>query len=72
MRTTFDLYVGGEAKGLKARLGQLLLSGLQEEQLVPLVTSILSFYQTAGKPREKFSRFVDRITLEKLRVQAIG
>jgi precorrin-3B C17-methyltransferase len=35
MRDTFDIYVGGEPKGLKEALGQQLISGLQQEQLIP-------------------------------------
>jgi NAD(P)H-nitrite reductase large subunit len=67
MRDTFDIYVGGEPKGLKAALGQQLLSGLKEDQLVPIVTTLVSYFQENGKKKEKFSKFVKRISIDKLR-----
>lgn len=67
MRDTFDIYVGGEAKGLKAGLAKLLVSGLKEAQLAPVITKIIDFYKKNAKGKEKFSKFVDRITLEQLK-----
>ncbi|GED32038.1 nitrite reductase [Brevibacillus centrosporus] len=66
-RDTFDIYVGGEAKGLKAGLAKLLVSGLKEAQLAPVITKIIDFYKENAKGKEKFSKFVDRITLEQLK-----
>lgn len=66
MRDSFDIYVGGEPKGLKASIAKLLLSGLTEDQLVPAVTAIIDFYKTHAKGKEKFSKFVNRVSLEKL------
>ena len=66
MRDTFDIYVGGEPKGIKVAAAQLLLSGLQEQQLVPAITRIIHFYRAEAKGKEKFSKFVNRITLMKL------
>lgn len=67
MRDTFDIYVGGEAKGLKAGLAKLLISGLKEAQLVPVITKVIEYYKENSKGKEKFSKFVDRITLEHLK-----
>ncbi|WP_419879537.1 nitrite reductase [Brevibacillus centrosporus] len=67
MRDTFDIYVGGEAKGLKASLAKLLISGLKEAQLVPVITKVIEYYKENSKGKEKFSKFVDRITLEHLK-----
>jgi NAD(P)H-nitrite reductase large subunit len=67
MRNTFDIYVGGEPKGLKAVLGQQLISGLKENQLVPIVMTLIKYYQSNGKKKEKFSKFVKRVTVNKLR-----
>jgi len=67
MRDTFDIYVGGESKGLKAKLAQQLMSGVTEEQLVPIVTRLIAIFQEQGKKKEKYSRFIDRMTIEKLR-----
>lgn len=66
MRDTFDLFVGGEPKGLKTMFAKRLHSGLKEEQLVPAVMTIIDFYKEHAKGKEKFSKFVDRVTLEQL------
>jgi NAD(P)H-nitrite reductase large subunit len=68
MRNTFDIYVGGEPKGLKAALGQQLISGIMERQLIPIITGLIRHYQENGKKKEKFSKFVKRVSMEKLRV----
>lgn len=66
MRDTFDIYVGGEPKGIKTAIAKQLLTGLTEERLVPVVTAIIDFYKTHAKGKEKFSKFVNRVTLEQL------
>lgn len=67
MRNTFDIYVGGEPKGLKTAIAKMLLSGLTEEKLVPVITAIIDFYKENAKGKEKFSKFVDRITLDQMK-----
>jgi precorrin-3B C17-methyltransferase len=67
MRDTFDIYVGGEPKGLKAALAKLLVSGLTEERLAPVITKLIDYYKENAKGKEKFSKFVDRITLDQLK-----
>ncbi|USG68275.1 nitrite reductase [Brevibacillus ruminantium] len=67
MRDSFDIYVGGEAKGLKASLAKLLVSGLSEDQVVPVITKLITFYKTSAKGKEKFSKFIERITLDQLK-----
>jgi len=67
MKDTFDIYVGGESKGLKARLAQLFLSALTEEQLVTVVQKLIRFFQQNGKNKEKFSTFINRVSVEALR-----
>lgn len=71
MRDTFDIYVGGEPKGIKVAMGRLLVSGLAEEKLVPVVTKIIDFYKEQAKGKEKFSKFVDRMTIEQLKRIAV-
>ncbi|MFK7691965.1 nitrite reductase [Paenibacillus sp. HJGM_3] len=70
MRDVYDLYVGGEPKGLKATLAVLFASGIPEDRLIPTVLAIIRFYQTNAKGKEKFSRFVHRVTLEQLQAAA--
>lgn len=66
MRDRFDIYVGGEPKGLKTSFAKLLVSGLTEDRLVPVVTAIIHFYKAHAKGKEKFSKFVERVSLEQL------
>lgn len=72
MRDRYDIYVGGEAKGLKAGLAKLLVSEISEAQLVPVVTKLIVFYKANAKGKEKFSKFIDRITLDQLKQVAMG
>jgi NAD(P)H-nitrite reductase large subunit len=67
MNEVYDIYVGGDAKGIKARLGQLYASGVPEERLVPIVTGLIAIFQELGKKKERFWKFVERITIEELR-----
>lgn len=67
MKDRYDLYVGGDAKGLKARLAQLLVPGLRAEQLIPAVTRLITDFQQNGKKKETYARYAERISLEKLR-----
>jgi precorrin-3B C17-methyltransferase len=67
MKDTFDIYVGGEGKTIKATLAQLLLSNVKQEQLIPITQRLIAFFIQHGKKKEKFSKFIQRITIEKLR-----
>lgn len=67
MRNTFDIYVGGEPKGLKTSIAKLLLTGLTEDRLVPVIKALIDFYKGNAKGKEKFSKFIDRITLDQLK-----
>lgn len=67
MRNTFDIYVGGEPKGLKTSFAKMLFTGLSEDRLVPAITAIIDFYKLNAKGKEKFSKFVNRITLDQLK-----
>lgn len=68
MKDKFDLFVGGEAKGLKARLAKLLISGLKAEQLIPAVTRLITDFQHNGKKKETYARYAERITLDNIRL----
>ncbi|MEC0127997.1 nitrite reductase [Paenibacillus pabuli] len=71
MRDKFDIYVGGESKGLKTSFAMLLSSGLTEDQLIPSVTAIIEYYKMHAKGKEKFSKFVNRMTLENLKAMTL-
>jgi len=66
MRDSYNIYVGGEPKGLKTSIAQQLVAGLKEDQLVPIITAIIHFYKANAKSKEKFSKFVNRMTIEQL------
>ncbi|WP_249436013.1 nitrite reductase [Paenibacillus sp. Marseille-Q4541] len=66
MRNNYEVFVGGEPKGLKTSIAQSLVSGLTEDQIVPVVITLINFYKTHAKGKEKFRRFIDRVTLEQL------
>lgn len=67
MKDTFDIYVGGEGKSLKATLGVPFMTGLSSEQLVPVIMGLIQSFQQNGKKKEKFSKFIERMTMDKLR-----
>jgi len=67
IRDKFDIYVGGEPKGLKATLAKKMIAGLEESQLIPVITKLIDFYKAHAKGKEKFSRFVERTSVEELK-----
>jgi len=67
MKDTYDIYVGGDGKSLKATLGVLFISGLTEQRLIPVVRKLIELFQQNGKKKEKFSKFIERMTMEKVR-----
>lgn len=69
MRNVYDVFVGGEPKGLKTSIAQSLVSGLTEEELIPVVMSLINYYKANAKGKEKFRRFLDRVSLEVLQQQ---
>lgn len=72
MRDTYDVYVGGEPKGIKSAVAKLLVAGLEKEQLIPFVTRIIQFYKENAKGKEKFSKFVERMSLAALQQEISG
>ncbi|WP_068617699.1 NAD(P)/FAD-dependent oxidoreductase [Paenibacillus tuaregi] len=67
MKDKFDIYVGGDSKGIKASLAQLFLTGLTEEQVIRAVLKLIDYYKAHAKGKEKFSKFVNRISMEHLK-----
>ncbi|GGH21133.1 nitrite reductase [Paenibacillus segetis] len=72
MRNTYEIFVGGEPKGLKTSIAQSLVSGLTEDQIVSVVTTLIQFYKDNAKGKEKFKKFIDRVTLEQLQQLIAG
>ncbi|WP_442595741.1 nitrite reductase [Neobacillus sp. D3-1R] len=69
-KEVFDVYVGGNPKTLKAQVGELLIAGVPENKLNDVVQQLINLYKENGKKREKFSKFVGRITIDKVRENA--
>lgn len=67
MRNTYNVYVGGDAKGIKPVLAELLISELDEDQVIGVVIKLVQFYKQIAKGKEKFRKFVDWITIDKLK-----
>lgn len=67
MRDTFDIFIGGEGKSLKPRLAVLFLTNVSSEKLVPIVLGLIQYFQSHGKKKEKFSKFIDRVSIDTIR-----
>ncbi|WP_261305480.1 nitrite reductase [Paenibacillus andongensis] len=67
MRDTFDIYIGGEPKSLKPAFAVLLVSDVHANKLIPLVQRLIHHFQAHGKAKEKFSKFINRVTIDALR-----
>ncbi len=72
MRNTYDIFIGGEPKGLKTSIAQSLVSGLTEDQVIPVVTSLINYYKANAKGKEKFRKFIDRVSMEMLQQHVVG
>ncbi|WP_078382405.1 nitrite reductase [Sutcliffiella halmapala] len=62
----YDLYVGGKAKGLDAKTGDLFAKEVTEAELYMMIDYLIDTYASNGKKREQFGKFVHRYGLEKL------
>jgi precorrin-3B C17-methyltransferase len=67
MRDVFDIYIGGEAKGIKPVFAQLFMEKVPKEQIAPIVLGIIGYYRDNAKGKEKFRKFIDRMTLENIK-----
>ncbi|MDX8362967.1 MULTISPECIES: nitrite reductase [Bacillaceae] len=62
----YDLYIGGKAKGVDAKIAKLFKSQLSPEDLFTTIDDILAAYQQQGKKREHFAKFIDRVGFNQL------
>jgi precorrin-3B C17-methyltransferase len=72
MKDGFNIYVGGEGKTIKASLAQILFENVPDIQLIPIVERLIFYYQENGKTKEKYSRFVQRVTIEGLKEKILS
>ncbi|MCD9020905.1 nitrite reductase [Cohnella silvisoli] len=67
MKDGFNVYVGGEGKSIKAAVAQLLFENVPESRLLPIVQHLISQFQALGKKKEKYARFIQRMTIERIK-----
>ncbi|USK62395.1 nitrite reductase [Peribacillus asahii] len=70
-KNTFELYLGGKAKGIDAKTGLLFRENLSEKELLESVQKVISLYEKNGKKREAFSKFLDRYGIDNLKEQIV-
>ena len=51
MRNTYDIYVGGEPRGLKVALAKPAHTDLAPDQLAPIILKLIAVYQENGKKK---------------------
>jgi len=71
IKSGYDLYIGGKAKGFDAQTGTLLMEQLTPEQLYEVVERIVDIYAENGKRREPFFKFIKRFGLDNLKAQFV-
>ncbi|MGE6721239.1 nitrite reductase [Peribacillus frigoritolerans] len=71
-KDTFELYLGGKAKGIDAKTGHLFNDGLTEQVLLDSVQKVISIYEINGKKRETFSKFINRYGIDNLKKQIVS
>ncbi|GMK41441.1 hypothetical protein PCCS19_44970 [Paenibacillus sp. CCS19] len=66
MRDTFDIYIGGDPKSLKPAFAELFITGADAEHMMNTVHKLITYFQMNGKNKEKFNKFIRRISIDKL------
>lgn len=67
MRDKFDIYIGGDPKSIKPAFAELFLTGVDAEQMMNMVQRLAAYFNANAKNKEKFSKFIRRISMEELR-----
>jgi precorrin-3B C17-methyltransferase len=67
MRDVYDIYIGGDVKGIKPVFAQLFMQGVQEVHVILFVLKLIRYYHANAKGKEKFKKFIDRMTMDKLK-----
>ncbi|MDR3562136.1 MAG: NAD(P)/FAD-dependent oxidoreductase [Negativicutes bacterium] len=67
----FTVMIGGNA-GVKPRLADKLFENIAPEEVLEVVDKIIKYYQENAKNRERMSRMVDRLGIEKVRQDLLG
>lgn len=67
IKDSYNLYVGGKAKGIDAQLGTLVLEQVQPEHLYRAIDQVIDLYAEQGKKREPLAKFVHRYGMEEVK-----
>ena len=59
----WTVYFGGHS-GFKSRQGEQVATGLTSEQALACVRSLLSYYKAHAEPKERSSKFIERVGAE--------
>ena len=65
-RGGFKVYAGGQG-GVRPRLSILIAENISDEEILPLVDKIVSYYKENAKPHERMGSMIERLTLEKFK-----
>ncbi|MFZ5649068.1 MAG: NAD(P)/FAD-dependent oxidoreductase [Bacillota bacterium] len=65
-KTGWTVVFGGNSGG-RPRIGNVLAEGLNDDQVVDLAQKCFDYYITNAKPKERTSRFIDRIGFEEFK-----
>ncbi|WCK52926.1 nitrite reductase [Aneurinibacillus sp. Ricciae_BoGa-3] len=68
-KQSFDIYIGGTPKTLKAGTAKLLMEQVNETELPELVKKLITLYQQYGLKKEKFNEFISRHGMESIKKQ---
>lgn len=66
----YTIMVGGNA-GIKPRIADVLIQNIAQEDILPLVDKIITYYKTNAKKYERFGKMIDRIGWEKVRQELL-
>jgi precorrin-3B C17-methyltransferase len=69
VKDRYDLYIGGKAKGVDAKVGTLFLEQLTPERLYESIEKVIDIYGKHGNNREQFSKFINRYGFKNLQDQ---
>jgi len=67
----WTLVFGGNGGGLP-RIGEVVATGLNDEEVIKLAGQCLNFYRSRARKLERTARFMERTPIEELRQEVLG
>lgn len=65
-RDGWTVIFGGN-NGTRPRFGDIVATGLSDGEVTDLAGRLLEYYRQNGKPKERTARFMERVTMERLK-----